>query len=79
MSVIACGVDGKIAFASAEHAVGLIIVPRRGERGLTPADRNDQTDVLNGIACDAKGDRLFVTGKRWPKLFEIKLVKRTAP
>jgi len=45
---------------------------------LTSADRNDQTDVLNGIAYDAKGDRLFVTGKRWPKLFEIKLLKRTA-
>jgi glutamine cyclotransferase len=39
--------------------------------------RNDivpgQTDVLNGIAYDAKGDRLFVTGKNWPKLFEIRL------
>jgi glutaminyl-peptide cyclotransferase len=33
--------------------------------------------VLNGIAYDAKGDRLFVTGKKWPKLFEIKLVKKT--
>jgi glutamine cyclotransferase len=33
-----------------------------------------QTDVLNGIAYDAKGDRLFVTGKNWPKLFEIRLV-----
>jgi glutaminyl-peptide cyclotransferase len=32
-----------------------------------------QTDVLNGIAYDAVGDRLFVTGKNWPKLFEIKL------
>ena len=32
------------------------------------------TDVLNGIAYDAAGDRLFVTGKWWPKLFEIKLV-----
>jgi len=45
---------------------------------LTPGDRTDLTDVLNGIAYDAKGDRLFVTGKRWPKLFEIKLLKRTA-
>ena len=36
-------------------------------------------DVLNGIAYDAKHDRLFVTGKRWPKLFEIRLVKRHAP
>ncbi len=35
-----------------------------------------QTDVLNGIAYDAKGDRLFVTGKNWPKLFEIRLLKR---
>lgn len=31
-------------------------------------------DVLNGIAYDAKHDRLFVTGKCWPKLYEIKLV-----
>jgi len=33
-------------------------------------------DVLNGIAYDAAGDRLFVTGKYWPKLFEIKIVPR---
>ena len=33
-----------------------------------------RVDVLNGIAYDAKADRLFVTGKWWPKLFEIKLV-----
>ncbi|MCU1236046.1 MAG: glutaminyl-peptide cyclotransferase [Candidatus Solibacter sp.] len=49
---------------------------------LTPADRIPagpmQTDVLNGIAYDAEHDRLFVTGKRWPKLFEIKLVKQEA-
>jgi glutaminyl-peptide cyclotransferase len=32
-----------------------------------------QTDVLNGIAYDPKADRLFVTGKNWPKLFEIRL------
>ena len=44
---------------------------------LTGADRTDQTDVLNGIAYDAKGDRLFLTGKKWPKMFEVKLVKRT--
>ena len=33
-------------------------------------------NVLNGIAYDAKGDRLYVTGKLWPKLFEIQLVKK---
>jgi glutaminyl-peptide cyclotransferase len=43
---------------------------------LSPADQSENTDVLNGIAYDAQGDRLFVTGKRWPKLFEIKLIKR---
>jgi glutaminyl-peptide cyclotransferase len=33
-------------------------------------------DVLNGIAYDTKTGRLFVTGKYWPKLFEIRLVPR---
>lgn len=42
---------------------------------LSPADR-DGIDVLNGIAYDSMGDRLFVTGKLWPKLFEIKLVPK---
>jgi glutamine cyclotransferase len=32
-------------------------------------------DVLNGIAYDAQGGRIFVTGKRWPKLYEIKVTK----
>jgi glutamine cyclotransferase len=31
------------------------------------------TDVLNGIAYDARGDRLFVTGKLWPRVFEIRI------
>jgi glutamine cyclotransferase len=43
---------------------------------LSPADRVRQVDVLNGIAYDAATNRLFVTGKWWPKLFEIKLVKK---
>jgi glutaminyl-peptide cyclotransferase len=43
--------------------------------GLLGADeRTDGNAVLNGIAYDQKNDRLFVTGKLWPKLFEIKLV-----
>ncbi len=33
-------------------------------------------DVLNGIAYDSENDRLFVTGKNWPRLFEIELVPR---
>ncbi|MGH7995395.1 MAG: glutaminyl-peptide cyclotransferase [Opitutaceae bacterium] len=40
---------------------------------LQPADRDSHTDVLNGIAFDPASGRLFVTGKDWPKLFEIRL------
>lgn len=36
-------------------------------------------DVLNGIAYDAAGDRLFVTGKLWPDLFQIELVPPAKP
>lgn len=43
---------------------------------LGPEERIRQVDVLNGIAYDAQGGRLFVTGKLWPKLFEIRLVKK---
>ncbi|MEO1252717.1 MAG: glutaminyl-peptide cyclotransferase [Pseudomonadota bacterium] len=44
-------------------------------RGLLPDDerRPGRTDVLNGVAWDAERDRLFVTGKYWPKVFEIEL------
>jgi glutamine cyclotransferase len=41
---------------------------------LTTEDRSETVDVLNGIAYDAETDRLFVTGKLWPKLFEIELI-----
>jgi len=43
---------------------------------LSKADRPDPDAVLNGIAYDAAGDRLFVTGKLWPKIFEIKLAPK---
>jgi len=42
---------------------------------LSHADRSDSTDVLNGIAYDAENGRIFVTGKHWPRLFEIQLAK----
>lgn len=44
---------------------------------LTPAEAAEGADVLNGIAYDSLGDRLFVTGKLWPKLFEIRLVRKS--
>ncbi|MDQ1610137.1 MAG: glutaminyl-peptide cyclotransferase [Pyrinomonadaceae bacterium] len=42
---------------------------------LALKDRTGGEDVLNGIAYDEAGKRLFVTGKMWPKLFEIEIVK----
>jgi glutaminyl-peptide cyclotransferase len=38
---------------------------------LKPADRAQNSEVLNGIAYDLQGKKIFVTGKNWPKLFEI--------
>jgi len=45
--------------------------------GLLPANRKiDAESVLNGIAYDSAHDRLFVTGKQWPTIFEIKVIER---
>ena len=42
---------------------------------LSNADRrSSNAEVLNGIAYDSEGERLFVTGKRWPKLYQIELI-----
>jgi glutaminyl-peptide cyclotransferase len=47
--------------------------------GLLPkGDVSDAEAVLNGIAYDSANDRLFVTGKLWPKLFEIRLLRPSA-
>jgi glutaminyl-peptide cyclotransferase len=40
---------------------------------LRPGDKTQDTNVLNGIAYDPVSKRLFVTGKNWPKLFEIEV------
>lgn len=42
--------------------------------GILPeSERIDRESVLNGIAWDEKGKRLFVTGKQWPRIFQIEL------
>jgi len=58
-----------------------IINPQTGQvkgwinlAGIENFANSDPEAVLNGIAYDAKNDRLFVTGKDWPQLFEIKLI-----
>ena len=43
---------------------------------LSPMYRLDENAVLNGIAYDAAGKRLFVTGKLWPSIFQIQLVRK---
>jgi len=43
-------------------------------KGLLNSTEKTSADVLNGIAYDPSTNRIFVTGKLWPKLFEIKLV-----
>lgn len=45
---------------------------------LSPIYRRQEGAVLNGIAYDAAHKRLFVTGKLWPKIFEIQLVPKHA-
>ena len=60
------------------------ISPRDGQviagidlKALLPVEqRVDDEAVLNGIAYDAKYDRIFVTGKRWPTVFQIEAAQR---
>ncbi len=45
-------------------------------KGILPVSkRKPTTNVLNGIAWDKQGKRLFVTGKYWPELYQIELIK----
>ncbi|HEY6414369.1 MAG TPA: glutaminyl-peptide cyclotransferase [Edaphobacter sp.] len=57
------------------HVIGWIDLT-----GLLPEDQKINAEsVLNGIAYDRKGDRIFVTGKQWPTIFEIKITPPTKP
>jgi len=60
--------------ARIDHLTGQVIgwIDLKGILNLK--DHTETVDVLNGIAYDAKNNRLFVTGKYWPKLFEIELI-----
>lgn len=78
-------VDGQV-YANIWHSDRIArIAPRTGKvlgwidlTGLLPAgERRSPEAVLNGIAWDAGHRRLFVTGKLWPKLFEIEVVPET--
>lgn len=77
-------IDGKI-YANIWQEDNIVIInPSNGKlegiielKGLlSKYERDERTDVLNGIAYDNIRKRLFVTGKNWPKVFEIKLIPK---
>jgi glutamine cyclotransferase len=43
---------------------------------LKPGEVQDEEAVLNGIAYDEASGRLFITGKLWPKIFEVRLTRK---
>jgi glutaminyl-peptide cyclotransferase len=45
-------------------------------RGLLTAREREATDVLNGIAYDEPSDRLFITGKLWPRVYEVRITRK---
>ncbi len=77
-------IDGKI-WANVYTSNEIVIInPKDGKiqgvidcRGLLPSHlRTDTTDVLNGIAYDDKTGKIYLTGKNWPRLYEVRLVER---
>ena len=79
-------IQGEI-YANVWHSDRIVrISPRDGHviawidlTGLLPdSERMNSESVLNGIAYDAKHDRLFVTGKQWPYVFEIRAIPLSA-
>ncbi len=77
-------IDGKIWANVYTSDYILIINPKSGvvegvvdfSGLLSGKEQRRDTDVFNGIAYDAATGRIFVTGKRWPKLFEVEIVKQ---
>lgn len=77
-------VEGKI-YANTYQKDGVVIInPKNGAvtgvvdfRGLRDkVKQHSRLDVLNGIAYHKASERLFVTGKNWDKLFEVKLIEK---
>ncbi len=77
-------IDGKI-WANVYTADEIVIInPKNGSveglidcRGLLPKSLyTKDTDVLNGIAYNPEDGRIYLTGKNWPKMYEIKLVEK---
>ena len=77
-------VNGKVYANIWQQNSILIVEPSNGAiegivslKGLqAKAGQKGEDNVLNGIAYDQENDRLFVTGKNWNKVFEIKLIEK---
>ena len=77
-------IDGKIWANVYTTDTIVIINPKDGKveglvdcTGLLPKKlRKPSTDVLNGIAFDPETDKVYLTGKIWPKLYEVRLVEK---
>lgn len=75
-------IDGLI-WANIWYSSNIVVIDPRSGRVVSTIDLSDLSptkdydDVLNGIAYDKDNKRLFVTGKRWPALFEIKLIAKS--
>ena len=76
-------IDGRV-WANVYTSDEIVIInPRTGVvegvidcSGLLPRKlRTDTTDVLNGIACNPQDGKIYLTGKNWPRLYEVKLVQ----
>ena len=77
-------IDGKI-WANVYTADEIVIInPKDGKiegvidcRGLLPRNLHTaETDVLNGIAYNPEDGKIYLTGKNWPKLYEVRLVEK---
>lgn len=77
-------IDGKI-WANVYTSDEIVIInPKDGKiqgivdcRGLLPKElRTPTTDVLNGIAYNPADGKIYITGKNWPKLYEVRLVEK---
>ena len=77
-------IDGKVWANVYTSDMILIIDPKSGNveatvdcTGLLPRQlRDNRTDVLNGIAYDPATKKTYLTGKYWPRLYEVKLVEK---
>jgi len=76
-------IDGKVWANVYLSDLIYVIDPKSGKvesvvscKGLLPKKlRREDTDVLNGIAYDSVNGKLYLTGKNWPRLYEVELVK----